>query len=184
MKLYFPLLMLVLFVIGCSLAPRHNHSQESQILSSTITIPNSLKLLKNGLFAPIDSLCDALVGKNKIYSIIDGTCMSCIIGRLNRIDSLFATLIDDSDNQMIFVLNVNPSDSLYFMRYLEPSIKAEGVVLWDNSYAFETANQLLTPDPDRRTFMVNGSDSIVVVGNPLSNPQLTDAYRASMGLWH
>ena len=151
------------------------------LLGRHIVFPSSLFQLQADELIPVDEVLKDIEGKTKIVSIIDGDCMKCIISNMNVQDSLFHTIILDSDQQMIFILNVRPADSSYFMRNLQPAIRVQGIVLWDNDFNFEAVNALFTPDVNLRTFMVNSSDSLVMYGNPLINPDLLQEYMSNLG---
>nr|MDA3779167.1 hypothetical protein [Bacteroidales bacterium] len=139
-----------------------------------------LKLEGTRLFKT-DSLIAEIEGKTKIISIIDGNCMKCIINELNKIDSTFNSILND-DDLLIFILNVNKYDSVFFMRNLQPAIKATGIILWDNSYNFEQQNNLLTYDKNLRTFMINRKNKIIQYGNPVMNPDVIFEYKKKLGL--
>lgn len=86
-------------------------------------------LLENTTLVPIDNFEKQHLNSSKIISIVDVTCSSCILGQLNRTDSLFQTLLDQ-DSDIIFILNVNKADSASFMVSLQPLINVKGYILW------------------------------------------------------
>lgn len=146
------------------------------LLTKTILFPDKLSLLKGNQFQKIDSLRGVIKHKKKVISIVDGTCMSCIISQLNVMDSTFNSILSD-DSALIFILNVSKADSAYFMLNLQPAIKATGVILWDDNYNFERHNNLFTTDSNLRTFMTNREDKIIQYGNPVMNPDLISKYQ-------
>lgn len=150
------------------------------LLSKTIIFPNSLIQLNGAEFQNINSFTTQNSGKTKIISIIDGACMKCIINQMNKLDSVFSNILIDSDNIMVFVLNVSKQDSTFFMRNLQPSINAKGFILWDNNFNFERENNLFTPDINLRTFMVNPENRIIQYGNPLMHPDVIWEYKAKL----
>ncbi|MGE0077540.1 MAG: hypothetical protein AB7S48_06745 [Bacteroidales bacterium] len=150
------------------------------LLTKTITFPSNLTQLNGTSFQSIDSFLFNNDSKTKIVSIIDGTCAKCIINQMNKIDSTFGSILLDSDNIMVFILNVSQHDSAYFMRNLQPIINANGIILWDNNYNFERYNKLLTTDINLRTFMVNKENKIVQYGNPLMHPDAIWEYKAKL----
>lgn len=150
------------------------------LLTKTISFPKSLIQLDGTKFQDIDSFITQNEGKTKIISIIDGTCMKCIINQMNEIDSTFGSILLDSDNIMLFILNVSKQDSTFFMRNLQPAINAKGIVLWDNNYNFERYNNLLTTNINLRTFMVDKHNKIVQYGNPLMHPEVIYEYMAKL----
>jgi|GEM_PF-762702 len=150
------------------------------LLSKTISFPDRLSLLENRRFYSLDSVSTVLRGKKKIISIVDGNCMSCIIHQLNAMDSTFHRILSGHDCALIFILNVNKADSAYFMLNLQPAIKTTGMVLWDDNYAFETQNKLLTENVNLRTFLTNRENRIIQYGNPLMNPGLISRYQENL----
>jgi len=186
MKSSFLLKMIVvysgLFFMSCNIQQGSNNSQTSDtLLAKTITFPRSLSKFRGSQLQPIDSFLLDIDGKRKVISIIDGTCMKCIIYQLNRIDSIFnATLPEDDDIVLIFVLNVFKEDSVFFMRNLYPEIRALGILLWDNDYNFERENQMFTPDEYLRTFLTDHNNRIVQYGNPIMNPDIIAEYRKKL----
>ena len=129
----YSLAIFVLIVIIASCRHQHSNSNNTTLdtlLTKTIIFPNSLLKLNGTQFQKTDSFIFKTEDKTKIISIIDGNCMKCIVYQLNRIDSIFnSILLDDNDNVLIFILNVNEEDSAYFMRNIEPAIEATGVIL-------------------------------------------------------
>jgi len=148
------------------------------LIGKTVTFPSSLLRLEAAQFFMADSFIHEIEGKTKVISIIDGTCMSCIIGQFNSIDSIFHSILPQEGScRMVFILNVKSSDSSFFMRNLYPAINANGVILWDNCYSFERSNKLLTPNPFLRTFLVGKDSRIKLYGNPTMNPSIISEYK-------
>lgn len=152
---------------------------ESGFMADTVSFPISLKHLSNGVLSPPDSALGKLKGKKKIVSIVDGVCMKCVFNDLNHADLAFQKLfVADDKNQVVFILNVLPEDSAFFRKHFESGIDVKGVILWDGSYDFEKSNKLLNPDKKYRTFLLDEENRIVLIGNPLSDPKLTEKYDA------
>ena len=132
-------------------------------------------------FQRTDSFISEIEDKTKIISIIDGNCMKCVVNQLNRIDSIFTSILPvNDDNRLIFILNVRKEDSAYFMRYLQPAIKTTGIILLDNNYSFERQNHLFTSNINLRTFMVNNENRIIQYGNPIMNPDVIFKYQEKL----
>ncbi|MGE0077537.1 MAG: hypothetical protein AB7S48_06730 [Bacteroidales bacterium] len=183
MKIYIPSLLIFLFFLPYSCAngkKKEIKETPDTLLTKTVSFPSSLIQLKGDKFQSIDSFTIQNEGKTKIISIIDGTCMKCIINQMNKLDSTFSSILIDSDNIMVFILNVNKHDSTFFMRNLQPAINAKGIILWDNNYIFEQHNKLLTPDMNLRTFMINQQNKIIQFGNPLMHPDVIWEYKAKL----
>lgn len=150
------------------------------LLSRKISFPKSLSLLESGRFRTLDSVRVEWKGRKKIISLVDGTCPSCIMHQLNAMDSAFTRILLEHDCVLIFILNVSKADSGYFMLNVQQAIKAKGIVLRDDSYAFETQNKLLTEDMNLRTFMTDRENRIIQYGNPLMNPGLLARYQENL----
>ena len=165
---------------SCSTTPNKPAAQKDSLLAKTIVFPYSLRVLDGNVFHSFDRFLTIDEGKSKIISIIDGTCSACIINQMNKLDSVFSNILIDSDNIMVFVLNVSKQDSTFFMRNLQPSINAKGFILWDNNFNFERENNLFTPDINLRTFMVNPENRIIQYGNPLMHPDVIWEYKAKL----
>ncbi len=152
--------------------------EEDPWLNKKIIFPKELVELKNSEINPLNNFINEINGKLKVVSIIDATCVKCIVNQLNKIDSLFSTIIKENNKQkIIFILNVNKGDSVNFIKNMYPYIKAKGILIWDNSYHFETKNNIFTEKVSRRTFLLDENNKIIQVGNPLFEPRLYDAYK-------
>ena len=181
----YSLLFFVVIVINASCKHQHsinnNNNTTDTLLTKTIIFPNSLLKLNGMQFQRTDSFISEIEDKTKIISIIDGNCMKCVVNQLNRIDSIFTSILPvNDDNRLIFILNVRKEDSAYFMRYLQPAIKATGIILLDNNYSFERQNHLFTPKVNLRTFMINDENRIIQYGNPIMNPDVIFEYQEKL----
>ena len=175
----------VVIIIIASCKHQHSNSNSNNttldtLLAKTIIFPNNLLKLNGTQFQRTDSFISEIEDKTKIVSIIDGNCMKCIINQLNKIDSVFNNFMPGDDNLVIFILNVSKEDSVYFMRHLQPAIKATGIILWDNNFNFERQNNLFTPDVNLRTFMINNENKIIQYGNPIMNPDVIFEYQEKL----
>lgn len=152
----------------------------SSLLDKSINFPTSLLELDGTEFKPIDSFITKTKNKAKIISIIDGNCVKCIVMQMNKIDSIFNSIMHNKSQSLIFVLNVNKEDSIFFMRNLQPIIDVKNTILWDNAFNFEFQNELLSYDLNDRIFMVNKENKIILVGNPLMYPDLILEYKEKL----
>lgn len=180
--LYFLLFFIVSIIFtSCKYKQSNNNNKTTDtLLTKTIVFPHSLLKLEGAQFHEIDSYITEIENKTKIISIIDGNCVKCIINQLNKIDSVFNSILLDDENILIFVLNVSKQDSVFFMRNLQPEINASGDILWDNNYNFERENKLFTPVMNLRTFMINPENKIIQYGNPLIYPNLIFEYQEKL----
>lgn len=177
--IYLTLSLVVVTITSCEFLSGSNANMlrsSDTLLTKTITFPNKLLKLEDVEFYNIDSFLVESSNKTKIISIIDATCMKCIVGQLNKLDESFNSITSD-DDELVFILNVNKTDSASFMRNLHPAIISNATLLWDNAYHFELQNKLLTYDANLRTFMVNKENKIIQYGNPIMNPDLLSKYK-------
>ncbi len=165
------------FVLFLSVSCTPREKVQDEWIGKKIIFPKTLLQLKDGRCCSLATFTQKLKGKKKIITIIDANCRKCIIGQLNKIDSLFIPLQESKKTEMIFVLNINSADSLYFMTNMYPAIKAKGILLWDNGYHFETENAIFTEKITKRTFLLDENNKIIQVGNPLFEPELLTAYK-------
>lgn len=178
---YLLFLFAIIFLTSCNYRHKNNNNIiiSDTLLTKTISFPNCLLKLDGNQFQKIDSFIFKTEDKTKVISIIDGNCPKCIINQLNNIDSIFNGILHD-DDLLIFILNVSKQDSVFFMRNLQPSIKATGVILWDSNYNFERQNNLFTPNANLRTFMVNKKNRIIQYGNPVMKPDVIFEYKEKL----
>lgn len=167
----------IIILTSCKYLHKNNNNiiTSDTLLTKTISFPNSLLILDGNQFQKIDSFIFKTEDKTKVISIMDGNCPKCIVNQLNNIDSIFNGILHD-DDFLIFILNVNKQDSVFFMCNLQPAIKATGVILWDSNYNFERQNNLFTPNANLRTFMVNKKNRIIQYGNPVMKPDVIFEY--------
>lgn len=147
-------------------------------IGKRMVFSEELKLLKNNNIYSLDCFIKSSKNKNKIISIIDASCSRCILGQLNKIDSLFAGILkEDYNAELVFILNVDDRDFKSFMVALYPLITSNAPILCDNKFRFETSNNIFTSDLSKRTFLVNKKNEIILVGNPLYSTDLLIEYK-------
>jgi len=103
-------LVVLLCLSSCRYNTAVNESKNSadSLLLKTIHFPNSLVELKGNEFGKIDSFISSVDNKNKLISIVDGSCMSCVINHLNVLDSVFNSIVSGRDyvfKKHIFTMN-------------------------------------------------------------------------------
>lgn len=152
----------------------YNSNGLDSLINKKIFFPNHLTVLKDHQFYPSGDFYSSIKNKFKIVSIFDAECGTCIIN-LNRMDSIFHRHDMGTGVELIFILNV--SDSVYFKKLLSPLLKAKSVVLWDaKDHSFERTNNILLPDNNLRTFMINRENRIILIGNPLFQKGMEQKY--------
>lgn len=160
------------------------NSDTDKWIGKKVYFPDQLKLLQDTIFYSIDIFEKEYINKNKVVSIVDVSCIKCILNQINKIDSTFNRILEnDTNSVLVFVLNVHSSDSTYFMMNLWPMINTKGIILWDNNFNFEHENDLFTPELDQRTFMINSKNIIVCIGSPISNPNAIGKYQKELDIF-
>lgn len=163
-------------LLSCSSGDRNN--KKSDFIPDVITFSKSLKYLSDGDLIELEYAMGKLLENKKIVSIVDGVCMKCVINDLNDADLAFQELVGKGNqSQVVFILNVPPTDSLYFRTFFEPMIDVKGIILWDSSYDFEKLNKLLSPDKKNRTFLLDEENQIMLFGSPQFDQKLNEQYK-------
>ena len=154
------------------LKPERQEVLYPEWLGKEVVFPKELRQLKGITPIEINNFLESNKDNNKIISIIDASCTKCIMGQLNKIDSLFSEIVHKGNKTiMVFVINFYERDFDNFMLTLYPLIKSKAVIIWDKDYFFETKNNLFTPNLNGRTFMLNAKNEIVLIGSPLFGGQ-------------
>lgn len=176
------ILVVVMIIQSCSESKHQDDLKADQPINAwigkKIIFPDKLKLLEDSIFYPVNTFVNANRNKRKIISIVDGSCSKCILGQLNKIDSVLSLLIKgDTNTVATLVLNVDSQDSASFMIALYPLIKAKNPILWDGNFSFESENDIFTQFPEQRTFMTDDNSHIVLIGNPLYSEEVKELYK-------
>ncbi len=184
-QLGFPIITLILIVgilsniVSCNDANKTKQESDTLLLKN-ISFPKELFILEKTKLKKPDSLIQIIDKKKKIVSIIDGNCVKCVVMQLNKLDSIFNSILTVNNEIYITILNVPNQDSAYFMQNIQPFIKAKGIILWDNNYHFESRNKLFTPHINLRTFMINSDNRVVLFGNPLIHSDILHEYKKKL----
>lgn len=165
------IIIIIIIFYSCKFQRENSKTTQQKVIDTmllkTVAFPKSLYKIEGNKFEKIDSFLNTIKNKPKIISIVDGTCMKCVINQLNVLDSIFNNILVNDRTNLIFILNVNKEDLSFFMKNLYPAIKAKGTILLDDNYNFESYNKLFTYDTNMRTIMVNDKNRIILYGNPL-----------------
>ncbi len=184
MKRYIVFIISILYItVGCTYNKHTNEQKRNlcdTLFSKKVRFPKDLKILNGKQFDSIDSFIVNSSKKNNIISIVDGNCAKCVVFHLNKIDSIFHSIVSNTNTQVVFVLNVSKEDSAFFMQNFQPLINVSGDILWDSNFYFEQFNDLLTPDINLRTFMTNKEGQIVQYGNPILHSDVIAGYREEL----
>ncbi len=166
--------------VSCNNHDKHANTASDTLLYKKITFPDSLFLLDDLMLKKPDSLIMQIRNKTKIISIIDGDCVKCIVMQLNKLDNIFNSILSNNNGVYITILNVRKQDSAYFMHNIQPLIDANGIILWDDNYHFESQNKLFTKHRNLRTFMISANNKIIQYGNPIIHPEVLSQYKEKL----
>lgn len=176
--------LILIIILSTFLACNTKKEDTTSLIESYRPIVNfnqGLRSLKSGKLYDPDTILTQFMHKKKIVSIVDGVCMKCVINDLNQADLLLREITEENTlAQTIYILNVPPADSVYFLRHFEPAIDVQGIILWDNGYTFENTNDLPTADRNLRTFLLGTKNRIKFFGHPLYNPKLIEKYKSEI----
>lgn len=147
-------------------------------LNKTIVFPQSLLVLDDYKFYSSDVFLGEVNTRPIVISIVDASCMKCVVTNINITDSIFynAFKVNEVVADLVFVLNISKGDSALFLSNIYPNLKVKGTILWDNSFQFETVNNLFTSEMSDRTLLVDANDRVRLVGSPLYNSGILEEY--------
>ena len=99
---------LLFIIILCSCNNRNNFSKNEtdSLLYKIIHFPNDLFELRENEFLEITHFLNRISGKKKVVSIVDASCMKCIVNELNKLDSVFSPICIGNNVELIFILVV------------------------------------------------------------------------------
>ena len=108
--------------------------------------------------------------KFKIITSIDGSCNVCI-EQLQR----WGSLIQELDTSVVFLCFMNAYDSTTMNLLLENESYKFPLIL-DNEHLFLRLNHIGFYD-EIKTFLLDLNDNVLLVGSPVSNPQMWELYK-------
>ncbi|MCC5921023.1 MAG: hypothetical protein LAT68_12575 [Cyclobacteriaceae bacterium] len=173
--LIYALLVLQIFNLNSCVQNENNLEGEEGFNKQQIFYSSNLLILKDNKLVKTSK--SDWSNSSKLISIVDGVCMKCVVNDLNFMDSVFIALTRNSDVDVIHVLNVLSKDSLNFRTQFEPHLDVKGKVFWDSSYNFESQNNILVADKNRRVFLVDSNDYVKIIGNPVFDQDINIAYQ-------
>lgn len=146
----------------------------------TIMFPNELRYMDVDRVVNLDSSYLLFHSKPRLISIVDATCSKCIHNLINPLDSVFADLLPST--QRFYILIIPHDDSAFFMHHFYPEIRAQGQLIWDQDYYFETVNGLFTSNMHLRTFLLGPDNRILQSGNPLMDSNIIEEYKKHLSV--
>lgn len=164
---------LFLFLIFCFLSGSctNRHSQlEKEIL----------KLQSKPVFIPYDALynvyrqggCDSLKGSYRLVVFTDSlSCSSCALKHLVDWIPLLDSVNTLGGNVNLLFIFDPPHNARHTFKHRLGSISGFPIYL-DTCHAFIKCNPHIPDNSSFRVFMIDRKDSVVLVGNPLSNYEI------------
>ena len=144
----------------------------SEIYGKSIVFHDSLISYTNGEANIVRQFTDDL-SERKIISVIEGNCSNCIrqfnkwIPFYNRLKSI------GMENKLIFIVeNIDPK---FFMKYYLNDIFGEFILIYDEKDNFSRINNL-PKNKMLKTLLVDSTNRVILVGNPLLDKGLMDCY--------
>lgn len=121
------------------------------------------------------SLLDSLFDNSLLTittTIRKSSCVSCYYSKLNELSALIDSCYSDSINCIVFV----HENYEHYMELQEMYKLPHIYIVNDDEDYYTRDNRLGKYNVDYRTFMVNASKKIVLVGNPMFNSNVRQLY--------
>ena len=168
---------ILLFAMGCYIITACNSRkaevQETveKMQSSAITVPFE----RMECWASDSTLKESPWNKAKlklVHYVDSVTCSSCYLQKV-AIDSLLFNMETLSDNEFYNIFIINPDNktkNTLKSKYLERLIPQ--TIFVDSTNVFIEANPNIPPESMYHTFLLDESNKVVLVGNPMLNKQI------------
>ncbi|QZE13672.1 hypothetical protein K4L44_14030 [Halosquirtibacter laminarini] len=166
------IIILTTLFIGCK------ESYQSPFIGKKIHFDPQLKYISDS--ARIRDIPNRFMGGTyRFFTIHDAICPKCIYGKLNMVDRALYSGIHHMDKiEVVHVLNISRSDSIYFVNRMYEKVDVKGVLLWDRNFIFEETNELFTPNETERVLFVDPNNQVLQTGDPLMDRDAIDRYNA------
>jgi hypothetical protein len=114
----------------------------------------------------------------KIISVIAGNCGSCVM-TLKNWEACFREMKDQGyRNQLAFI--VEDVDSVFFRRAYAWDIPPDMILIFDKNSTFSKQNGL-PGNKMLKTFLVDGKNNVLLIGNPSLDHALWKLYLSELG---
>lgn len=174
MKLTGLFLVIIMISLSCS-----NQADEFNYISTLVKEMTGREIIfPDSLSAPGGYSCSLFKGeaeteKYKIVSIISGECMKCVY-QLAQWESDFFPLTDENHVTYVFILT--NMDIGYYQEVISTGLSINRYIYFDQENLFMKLNRLVNTDERFHTFLLDRSNRIKVIGNPLYNKELKELY--------
>ncbi len=155
------ILILLLTIISCTDAIKNETIVNDELKS---------KIGKELILPLFSDKCDSC--KHKIITYIDGDCPSC----LENLDSWkeFTRLVDDIKTVQ-FICYLHSSNYRYLKSNYDFFSESDFIIIYDKEKVFFKKNNL-SMNKVFHTFLIDASNNILLVGNPMVNKKIEDIY--------
>lgn len=167
---------MIYLVLSCTLSHEKKRMKEmkkvvNEWYGKQIILPDSLTKLKESVLYPVET--NTLKTNNlKILTIVSGECSSCI-ETLSKWELFIDSINTFSKVQLIVI--VETTDISHFLsNYL--SFIPDNIQLYFDVSLNLLLNNKLPNDWTLRTFLLDKSNSILLIGNPIYNRQIYNLY--------
>lgn len=116
------------------------------------------------------------VGFRLVTYIDSSECSPCLLDKLYHWNHIMAQT-EKSKDILQYIFIVAPKPGMLEDTYL--SIQYGGLnspVYIDTAYMFKSYNKNFPEQPKLHTFLINSKDSVILVGSPLDNKRIRDAF--------
>ena len=165
-----------LFLVGC----HKNKDIRAEIVSmksTKVTIDKDSMLYING----DSNLIKEQTLQFTLIVYVDSTeCTSCSIGKLKMWESYLSKFNGKMPFQFIALLEVKSGEVNQIERDIA-NIMLKVPILIDSNFVFRHQNPKFSNNSMFHTFLLNESDSVVLVGNPLQNEHIDKMFRKIIG---
>lgn len=168
-RIYLVLCIITMFLGGCDRKKSTLSQEILRLQSQKVNIPFDSMLRFNALSS------DASENSLKNYKIVIYTdsvsCSSCSIKRLFN----WEPLIDSLQESLSFIFIFSPQkEDIERVKQTLLTERLSWPVYIDTCSAFDRRNPHIPDNSLMHTFLLNENDSVVLVGNPQSNPRIKE----------
>lgn len=159
-------LLFIVAAIACS-NKRRIEETVSEMLHHSIVLPveDMISLQKD------NKRHDALTANYKLIIYVDSTkCSSCFIKHLS-VWNEYLQLEEQGKLELVFIIEVPKEELEFYSKEIRYS-RFNHLVYFDVNAVFKTKNPHIPKDDPYHVLLIDKSDKIVLVGNPIENPKI------------
>lgn len=157
------ILLLVIVVISCSKSPNARYANIIKKWDGKEIILPKIKPNNVEQILPVDF---------KIVTRIKGDCYPCL-AQLKLWNSFINKIL--KERKILFNFYIVISDTLMYRKINEKELHFDYPVIFDLDDQFKKLNKLENNDV-LQTFLLDQTNKVIVIGNPINNPKLEELY--------